>query len=156
LRDELICIEQYVEIQRVRFGQRLNYETHIEPKTLNCLVPIMLLQPLIENAIEHGVATNSKPSVVTVSSRLTNQSLIMTVESPKVTRGQAREGFGIGLSATKARLRLMYGDNQTLSVTENQTDRVFVSIIIISKDFLAPIDKQFEVPAPSEGGIRYG
>jgi hypothetical protein len=156
LREELACIDQYVDIQRVRFDQRLTYQTQIEPEALDCLVPSMLLQPLIENAIEHGVASSSKPSVVTLSGRLTNQSLILTVESPNVTAAPARDGFGIGLSATKARLRLIYGNNQTLSVGYKGTDRVLVTIFIVSTDFLLTREKPGDVDIASGGGSLYG
>jgi Histidine kinase len=136
VREELEFIDQYVAIQTVRFGDRLSYQAKIELPALTCPIPMMLLQPLIENAVEHGVAVSAQPSTVVLNGRVSNQSLVLSVDSPFVKGKQTQGGFGIGLSATEARLRLVYGDQQTLNVTYDQLDRILVTIVIISNDFL--------------------
>ena len=61
LKDELDVLQKYLEIEQTRFGTRLSVEMHIEPDTLDAQVPNLLLQPLVENAVRHGIAPHARP-----------------------------------------------------------------------------------------------
>jgi hypothetical protein len=140
LEEELGYIDKYVDIQKIRFGERLAFESQIDPEALNFLVPMMLLQPIVENAVTHGIAATAKKGAIILRARRSNNVLdvlSLSIESPFVQAAQPHQGFGIGLSATQARLKLIYGDQQTLSLTHEGPDRVIVTIVITSPAFNA-------------------
>jgi len=84
LREELEFVERYFEIQQTRFGDRLHFERQIEPGTLDCLVPTLLLQPVIENAIRHGIELAEGAGLVRLSARAEAGKLVLTVEDDGV------------------------------------------------------------------------
>ena len=69
LKDELDVLQKYLEIEQTRFGNRLRVDMHIEPETLDAQVPNLLLQPLVENAIRHGIAPNARPGWIAIHAR---------------------------------------------------------------------------------------
>ncbi len=83
-REELEFVERYLEIQQVRFGDKLKVELHIEPATLECQVPTLVLQPLVENAIRHGIEPADKPGTVRVGAFRSQGRLVLTVEDDGV------------------------------------------------------------------------
>jgi two-component system LytT family sensor kinase len=109
LAREIDFLDDYVAIQRIRFADRLSVERHIAPDTLAGLVPTMILQPLVENAIEHGVNAQRQEGRVNVSAVRQNGSLIIEVRDsgPGFLPSDARNG--IGLTNTRARLEQLYG-----------------------------------------------
>jgi two-component system LytT family sensor kinase len=118
LRREVELINLYLDIQRVRFQDRLTVEMSLSPATLNALVPSLLLQPLVENAIRHGVSKTSAPVRIELKSNLRNSFLELQVcdDGPGVSREVSGEssGNGVGLSNTRARLQQLYGERQSL------------------------------------------
>ena len=114
LRREVELINLYLDIQRVRFEDRLTVEISLLPATLNALVPTLLLQPLVENAVRHGVSKSSAPVTIALQSCLKNSLLEIQVcdDGP----GVSGESFanGVGLSNTRARLEQLYGERQSL------------------------------------------
>lgn len=94
LREEMEFVQRYLEIQQTRFGDRLQVEQDIEPATLDCLVPTLLLQPLVENAIRHGIEPTDKAGVVRLTARRQDANLMLTVEDN-----------GVGLASTALDLR---------------------------------------------------
>jgi two-component system, LytTR family, sensor kinase len=114
LRREVELINLYLDIQRVRFQDRLTVETTLSPATLDALVPSLLLQPLVENAIRHGVSKSAAPVTIALKSCLSGSTLELQVcdNGPGVLREDS--GSGVGLSNTRARLRQLYGDRQSL------------------------------------------
>jgi LytS/YehU family sensor histidine kinase len=118
LRDELSLAEHYLGIMSIRFGDRLTIAQCIEPETLDAMVPQFLLQPLLENALQHGVATTSGPARVEISAHTANARLSVAVTDngrggPTVPRG---ERHGMGLSNTRLRLEQLYGRDQSLTL----------------------------------------
>jgi two-component system LytT family sensor kinase len=113
-------INLYLDIQRVRFQDRLTVEMNLSPATLNALVPSLLLQPLVENAVRHGVSKSSAPVRIELKSSLRNSHLELQVcdDGPGVSEAVSGEssGNGVGLSNTRARLRQLYGERQALSL----------------------------------------
>lgn len=118
LRDELALVERYLAIEKIRFQERLETRVAAEPDALEALVPALLLQPLVENAIRHGIERRAAPGRVEVEACRRNGTLVLRVRNSSAgTPAAAREGAGIGLSNTQARLRHLYGDRQRLEVS---------------------------------------
>jgi two-component system LytT family sensor kinase len=125
LAEELRFTERYLAIEQLRFEDRLEVKTLIEPGTEQLLVPALILQPLVENAIRHGVETHGRGRV-TLEAQVNAQVLDLRVKVE--TEGTAAEpqtaGLGIGLDVTRRRLAVLYGDNRfalDLSVATDQS-----------------------------------
>jgi signal transduction histidine kinase len=121
LAQELDFVGRYLEIQKARFGARLAVALDIEPGTLGARVPALILQPLVENAIRHGIAPQPAGGRVEVRSRRREGALHLEVRddgpglSPEAA-GQFREG--VGLANTRARLRHLYGPDHRLELND--------------------------------------
>jgi len=122
LAEELTLLDRYLALLAARFGERLAVSLEIEPGTDGALVPSMLLQPLVENAVHHGGAERAGRGTVAVRAREEDGRLVLEVEddgpgSPQEEREERqgrgdRPGTGLGLAGTAERLRLLYGDDQ--------------------------------------------
>jgi two-component system LytT family sensor kinase len=114
LRREVELINLYLDIQRVRFQDRLTVEMNLSPATLSALVPSLLLQPLVENAVRHGVSRTSAPVRIELKSNCRDSLLeIQVCDNGPGVSGES-SGNGVGLSNTRARLQQLYGDRQSL------------------------------------------
>ena len=123
LRDELSFIAAYLEIEQTRFSDRLAVHFEIDPGTLEARVPTMALQPLVENAIRHGIARDPSAARIEVRTMPRNGSLRIEVrnEGPAFFReGGTQAGGGLGLANTRARLSRMYGAGYLLEVLPDQ------------------------------------
>jgi LytS/YehU family sensor histidine kinase len=109
MRDELSLAASYLEVERVRFGERLAVEQEIEPGGEDCLIPPLLLQPLVENAVVHGIATLVEGGTVRVEARRAGQRLRIVVENPLDPDSPARPRGGLGLKIVRERLAAVYG-----------------------------------------------
>jgi two-component system LytT family sensor kinase len=112
LREELEVTRRYLAIQALRFGERLTITIDADPDALATPVPRLLLQPLIENAIQHGVAPSASPSWLRV--RATTHDGTLSIAIHNSVRAQASNGFGIGLRNARARLDQIYGTSYRL------------------------------------------
>jgi signal transduction histidine kinase len=132
LREEMQFLERYFEIQQTRFGERLKVAREIEPETLECLVPTLILQPLAENAIHHGIEPSPNPGTVKIVSRLQADRLALSVEDDGVglVDEPAGQGNGIGLSNLRARLKELYGNDHSMEVASRAEGGVAVRIVI--------------------------
>jgi signal transduction histidine kinase len=110
LEEELAFLAPYLEIERVRLGERLSFELDVQPNVLDARVPHMILQPLVENAIRHGIAPRATPGHIFVSARGRRGMLDLEVkdDGPGVRPGRTTNR-GLGLTITRARLEQMYG-----------------------------------------------
>ncbi|MEZ5318965.1 MAG: histidine kinase [Vicinamibacterales bacterium] len=112
LGEEVAFLEKYLQIEQVRLGDRLTVEFDVEPETLDAIVPALLLQPLVENAIKHGVAPHAGPGRIRVAARRDGEMLVMTVDDSGPGPGEgafAALPTGIGVSNTRARLQHQFG-----------------------------------------------
>jgi two-component system, LytTR family, sensor kinase len=113
LREELSFIDDYLAIEMVRFGDKLRFQKDIEPDTLDRLVPSMLLQPLIENSIRHGLSSKVDGGMIRVRSRAAEGRLHVTVEDDGVGISENRLATlfeqGIGVSNVNERLKVLFG-----------------------------------------------
>jgi two-component system LytT family sensor kinase len=115
LRDELAFVERYLAIEQIRFQDRLVARIVADPAVLEALVPNLILQPLVENAIRHGVERRSAPGRITVAVGRRSETLVLQVEDScagALPSASATTGGGIGLSNTRARLHQLYGERQ--------------------------------------------
>ena len=111
LRNELKFLQSYLEIEKIRFGSRLTVQTDVPSDLLEARVPNLILQPLIENAIRHGIEPHAKPGRIELCAHLVNGDLTLEVCDNGAGVGDAASvSEGIGLSNTRARLRTLYGD----------------------------------------------
>jgi two-component system LytT family sensor kinase len=115
LHEEIAFIDAYLEIEKARFEQRLHYRLDIEPGLLDARVPSLILQPLVENAVRHGLASRVPGRIEVTARRVGDHLRLAVVDSG---RGRA-EGApdGVGLSNTRARLRLLYGADHGFELT---------------------------------------
>src|SRR5688572_5753555 len=118
LRQELEFLERYLEIMRVRFGDRLVITVATGPGVLDALVPSLVLQPIVENAIQHGMADRPDRGHVNVRATRENGALLLEVKDDG--RGLGPGGEGIGLSNTRERLRRLYGADGRLEIVNDK------------------------------------
>ncbi len=129
LRQELDLLKQYIEIEKLRLGERLIVAMDVQPDAHEAMVPNLLLQPIVENAIRYGVATQSRTGTVTVSARCADKRLEICVSDDGPGLPEHFEE-GIGLGNSKARLRQLYGMNQSFLMTEGPSGGVRVTLQI--------------------------
>ncbi len=117
LAREVEFLERYLAIEQVRFSDRLRPRIQIDPEVVQAAVPRFLLQPLVENAVRHGIARLAEAGLVEVSGRREGQQLVLTVrdDGPGLAEAAAGGG-GVGLANTRARLAELYGDRATLEI----------------------------------------
>jgi two-component system LytT family sensor kinase len=116
LAKELLFLERYIDIQRVRFGDRLTFITAIADDARDVLVPALLLQPLVENSIKYGLASRVEAGRIEVRARREESSLVLEVEDDGAgfSAGTLREG--VGLSNTRGRLAQLFGAAQRVEI----------------------------------------
>jgi len=121
LREELESIDEYLDIEVIRFGPKLQVRKEINADTLDVIVPSMILQPLVENSIKHGFARKVGPGVITIRSRRENGHAVVEVEDDGMgfvlDRLNEPMSSGIGLANVRERLAVIYGDQYQLRLT---------------------------------------
>jgi len=121
LREELDMLQTYLEIEAIRFGDRLTVEFECADELLELAVPNFILQPLVENAIKHAVAPTSRPVIVRVAARRDGDSLVLSVSDngggPNLSR---KSGSGLGLANTRRRLEVEYGAKARLETMPHE------------------------------------
>ena len=134
LREDLEFLRRYVEIQQTRLGERLRFEEEIAPEALDCLVPALLLQPLVENAIRHGIEPSANPGLVRVIAQAQGDILIVRVEDNGAglssKEDERNSGVGIGLQNLRARLETLYAARHKLKFGSRPEGGVSVALEI--------------------------
>jgi two-component system, LytTR family, sensor kinase len=132
VRQEMDFLERYIDIQQARFSDRLAVGIAIEPAAMEARIPNLLLQPLVENAIVHGIASKSGPGRVDVLGRVENGRLHLEVRDggPGMGDGTKRAKEGIGLTNTRERLARIYGAQGQLSLRSEPGRGVSVQIVL--------------------------
>lgn len=130
LKEELLHLHLYLDIEKVRFGHRLN--THIDcvQELEEMMIPSLLLQPIVENAIKFGLYDTTEQVLIEVTTKLENQELVIRVKNPyDPTTAMPRKGTGFGLSSVSRRLYLLYGRTDLLK-TQPETAHFITHIHI--------------------------
>jgi signal transduction histidine kinase len=130
---ELEFLKCYLDIEHIRFQDRLTVEMEIEPQTLDVMVPNLILQPIVENAIRHGVARQTLSGRITIRALKKQDRLIIKVEDngPGLGPNHNPDGnVGIGLGNARARLEQSYGENFGLEIANSATRGVIVTLDI--------------------------
>jgi two-component system sensor histidine kinase AlgZ len=109
LGEEVELARNYLEVEQVRFGDRLRVDADIEPACENCAVPPLLLQPLVENAVKHGIAGMVEGGSIRLSARREEGRVTITVENAFDAETPQRRDLGMGLSMVRKRLQVRYG-----------------------------------------------
>ena len=107
--EELTLVDDLLSIERVRFGDRLRYECVVEEGMREWLVPPLVLQPLVENAVTHGIAQCLDGGTVRLEARRKGDRLFVSIENPRDADAPRRPGTGIGLENVRRRLETTYG-----------------------------------------------
>jgi hypothetical protein len=140
LDEELALTEEYLSIESVRFGDRLGIDIHCADDACHALVPSFLVQPLVENAVKHGVARSTRPIEIAIDAELSGGALRITVAND-VARDQTddlpdSEGAGVGIDNVRHRLQAVFG--RRASLTAGPAGDRFVATISIPNVTLAP------------------
>lgn len=133
LRDELEFLNRYLDIERMRFEDRLTIRQNIQPDTLDAFVPNMILQPLVENALKHGLASRPGPARLEIDTVREDDRLSIRIADngegfPAAGESQPKEG--IGIANTRARLQQLYRDKQSFTMTNENGSGVAVTLTI--------------------------
>ena len=118
LGQELSFLQHYIDIQHTRFQDRLVFVQDVAPDTLDAMVPSLILQPLVENAVRHGIEPRSTPGTITIHAHRDNGRLTLEVKDngPGIQKAKTAGCAGIGLSNTRARLEQLYGTDHAFSL----------------------------------------
>lgn len=151
LRAELEYLDRYLEIEQVRFGDRLEIVRDIAEDTLDTYLPNLILQPLIENAIKHGLGGKTGGGRITIRSRRDGSQLTLEVEDDGVglPAGEATPPFGIGLSNTQARLKQLYGTNGVMELRNHAGEGLTVRLTMPAHNMPA-LEQISEADRPEE------
>jgi len=133
LKEEAEFVRCYLEIEQVRFADRLTVQFKVEPATLSAEVPHLILQPLVENAIQYAIAPHAAPGRIEISATRHNDSLRLEVKDTgpgiRVTNNSI-EGHGLCLSNIRARLERLYGSNFSLEMANGSSQGLAVTLVI--------------------------
>lgn len=118
LRDEIALLHRYLEIEQIRFKDRLTVRIDVTPEALDAEVPTLMLQPLVENAIRHGISRCPGAGRVDIRAAARTDRLVIEVQDtgPGFPGGEEREGGGIGLANTRARLEQLYAGEHSITL----------------------------------------
>jgi len=130
LDSELKFAREYLDLEKMRFGSRLQVEWVIAPEAYRLLVPQMILQPIVENAIRHGIATSREAGWIEVTCRANEGLLYIDVRNSNNGMGSASSGTGLGLRSVESRLRYLFADDASLRLTYGADRTVIVSLIL--------------------------
>jgi two-component system, LytTR family, sensor kinase len=132
LREEIDFATDYLDIERTRFGDRLTVSIDAPDDTLDVLVPDLVLQPLVENAMRHGVAQTSRRCHLSIVARRSNGQLTLRVsdDAKGLSPERPSDNPGVGLANTRARLDHLHGSDARLSVANNEEGGVTAQIIL--------------------------
>lgn len=133
VRDEVDLATSFLEIEKVRFGPRLRVQVRIDEEAKNVLVPPLLLQPLVENAVGHGIAHLVEGGEISIAAARSGSRLRLSVENPCDPDGPRYRGHGIGIENVRSRLKTLFGPEARLE-TSNSPDRFRAEIELPAED----------------------
>jgi hypothetical protein len=150
LADELEIVKSYLEIERLRLGPRLEIEIDVDKEALSVQIPVLSVQPLVENAIKHGIAPKDGRGLLTVRAKVRDDGVLIAVEDSGSTgtsippRLENRPGAGVGLSNVRRRIQLCFGAHSELVISELRMDSGPVGTRV---EFAIPLKAEAQVHA---------
>lgn len=131
LDDELRTVKDYLELETMRFEERLRTEWHIQPEAKDFKVPPLMIQTLVENGIKHGISQLVNGGVIKISAELNNSNLLIKIiNSGQYLNGHTKENGGYGIENTKERLQLIYGGKASFKIFNESESQVLTEILI--------------------------
>jgi LytS/YehU family sensor histidine kinase len=129
---ELDFVNGYLEIEKIRFEDRLKVFVEVAPGALDAQVPHLILQPLVENAVKHGISRRSEGGEIGIEATHDEGTLYLRVNDngPGMNGSSPEEKVGLGLRATRERLRALYGDEQSIEIGKGPQGGVEVRVRI--------------------------
>jgi two-component system, LytTR family, sensor histidine kinase AlgZ len=125
--DELDLLEKFLAIEKVRFGSRLRMEENIAEDAKRCMIPALLLQPLLENAVSHGIASMADGGLIRLGARVQDGRMVIAVENDRDEEAPSRKRNGVGLKNVRSRLEARYGSEATFRIEPGE-DKFRVSM----------------------------
>lgn len=157
LEEELEFVRRYLDVEQIRFGDRLRVRFDVDPEVRSALVPSFFLQPLVENAVRHAVAPHASPRTISIAAGARNRGLRLEVrdDGPALPEGwQADETRGVGLRNVRERLQRLYPGAHAFEVRRGEVGGVVVGVSIPLRR--EPVRSRGEVGGPAEeGGDAY-
>ena len=133
LAEELKTIQDYLDLEKIRFEERLNYKIKSTPDADRIEIPPMMVQTLVENGIKHGISKITAGGEVDVDAKVSGSNLIIEIRnSGKFDEEALKNSHGFGVSNTKHRLSLLYGENASLTLTNEHNNTVLTKLKIPS------------------------
>lgn len=130
--EEIKALQLYLDIEKVRFGDRLQLYFDVAPEASNALMPSLLLQPLVENAIKYAIASSLEGGSIAVSAWVSGDELLLSVadDGPglDLRNGRAPRGGGVGITNSRERLRALYGEAQSFRLSTTEPHGLTISI----------------------------
>jgi two-component system LytT family sensor kinase len=148
LREEMEFIDNYLDIEVVRFGpDKLHVVKELDPASLDVMIPAMLLQPLVENSIKHGISSKIDGGSITLRSRISGTKVIVEVEDDGIGMGAAQllerptglGGTGIGMANVAERLKVLYGDTARMTIDSREGKGTLVRLRMPILETTGPI-----------------
>jgi sensor histidine kinase YesM len=134
LRDEITFLKRYLEIEQTRFGDRLSVSMDIPADTWDARVPNLILQPIVENAIRHGIEPHARPGKIHLSARRDNDQLILQVRDNGDGLRPDNKRERIGTSNTRLRLQQLYGARQNFALENDPGGGLVATITVPLKE----------------------
>jgi hypothetical protein len=116
LPEELALVEDFLSIEQVRFGPRLKFSKDVSPEAAVCLIPSLLLQPLVENAVNHGIAGMIEGGTITLRAERSHAHLRISLTNPVDPESKPGRSNGVGLKNVQARLAALYGNEAGVEI----------------------------------------
>lgn len=131
LAEELKTIQDYLDLEKIRFEERLNYKIISTPEADRIEIPPMMVQTLVENGIKHGISKITSGGGVLVEAKVSNKNLLIEIKNTgKFSEEALKNSKGFGVSNTKHRLALLYGENASLTLSNELNNTVLAKLII--------------------------
>jgi two-component system, LytTR family, sensor kinase len=139
LREELEFTQKYLNIQKVRFAERLKFSLDVPAELLSAQVPSLILQPMVENAVKHGISKRAQGGAVRIAAFRSNGTLTLSVsnDGPSLPAGWEKNPMGVGMLNVRTRLRNLYGDAFLFRLRNSEPEGVEA---LISVPFVTPTE----------------
>jgi LytS/YehU family sensor histidine kinase len=130
LGEEVEFAQKYLDIQKIRFAERLQLSVDVPTELYTAQVPALILQPMVENAVKHGIAKRAQGGSIRIAASRSNGMLTLSVsnDGPSLPADWEMARSGIGISNVRTRLKSLYGDSFTLSMRNQEGGGVAVSL----------------------------